>query len=166
MGLPFLTRLRVGRDRDDGVVDRSEAADEAAVGDAQPDLRLGPWLVGGLSAQHLAHRVADRQQRAHDLRVAGKDTAAALALLDCDGVRFAVHDLHQPAGLAEQVGAFLDRGAICRGARARDRPGFVVTVIVRLGVLADAVKMPAGNRSSASVSKISSAMPFLRGRQV
>ena len=42
MGFPLLAGLRVGRDRDDGVVDRSEAADEAAVGDAQPDLRLAP----------------------------------------------------------------------------------------------------------------------------
>ena len=39
MGLALLAGLRIGRDRDDGVVDRSEAADEAAVGDAQPDLR-------------------------------------------------------------------------------------------------------------------------------
>jgi hypothetical protein len=75
MGLPLLAGLRVGRDRDDGVVDRPEAADEVAVGDAQPDLRLRPGLVGGLRAQHIAHRVADRQQGADDFRVAGKDAA-------------------------------------------------------------------------------------------
>ena len=40
MGFPLLAGLRVGRDRDDGVVDRPEAADEIAVGDAQPDLRV------------------------------------------------------------------------------------------------------------------------------
>ena len=80
MGLPLLAGLRIGRDRDDGVVDRPEAADEAAVGDAQPDLRLCPWLIGGLGAQHVAHRVADRQQGADDFRVAGEDAVAALAM--------------------------------------------------------------------------------------
>ena len=48
---------------------------------------------------------------------------------------FAVHDLHQPAGLAEQVGAFLDRGAVGRGAGARDRLGFVVAVGRQPGTL-------------------------------
>ena len=53
-----------------------------------------------------------------------------LARLDRDRTRFAVHDLHQPAGVADQVGAFLDRGAISggarRGARACDQFGRVV----------------------------------------
>ena len=80
MGLPLLAGVRVGGHRDDGVVDRPEAADEAAVGDAQPDLRRGPRLIGGLGAQHVAHRVADRQQRADDLGVAGEDAVAALAV--------------------------------------------------------------------------------------
>ena len=128
MGLPLLAGLRIGRDRDDGVVDRAEAADEAAVGDAQPDLRLGPGLIGGLGAQHIAHRVADRQQAADDLRVAGQDAAAALALLDRDGAWLAVHDLHQPARFADQEGPFLDRGAVGRGAGVRDRLGLVVVV--------------------------------------
>ena len=39
-----------------------------------------------------------------------------LPVLDRDRPCFAVHDLHQPAGLADQVGAFLDRGAVGRGA--------------------------------------------------
>ena len=122
----------VGRDRDDRVVDRAEAADEAAVGDAQPDLRRRPGLVGGLRAQHLAHRVADRQQGADDLGVAGEDAVAALALLDRDGARFAVDDLHQPVGRAEEVGAFLDRGAVGRGAVPHFRRGIVVNA--RLGL--------------------------------
>ena len=128
--LPLLAGLGVGGDRDDRVVDRAEAADEAAVGDAQPDLRRRPGLVGGLGAQHIAHRVADRQQGADDLGGAGEDAVAALALLDRDGARLAVDDLHQPVGRAGEVGAFLDRGAV--GCRAHFRPGIVVKA--RLGL--------------------------------
>ena len=47
---------------------------------------------------------------------------------------FAVHDLHQLARFAEQVGTFLDGGAIRRGARARSR-GFVVIVGRQPGLL-------------------------------
>ena len=59
-------------------------ADEGRVGDAQPDLGLRPWAVCGLRAQHLAHRVADRQQGADDLGGLGGNPLAAPALLDGD----------------------------------------------------------------------------------
>ncbi len=87
MGFAVLAGLRVGRDRDDGVVDRTEAPQEPAIGDAQPDLGRLPGLTGGLGAQHIAHRVADRQQGADDLSVAGQDAAAAFAFPDRDGTR-------------------------------------------------------------------------------
>ena len=165
MGFAVLAGLRVGRDRDDGVVDRTEATEEPAVGDAQPDLGRLPGLTGGLGAQHIAHRVADRQQGADDLSVAGQDAAAAFALPDRDGADLAVHDLHQLAGLAEQVRPFLDRGAVGGGADRRGRSGFAVRIEVSADS-SDAVKISAGSRSRAAVSRVSSATPSSRGRQV
>jgi hypothetical protein len=100
------------------VADRPKAANEIAVADAQADLSLGPWLIGGLRAQHIAHGVANRRQGADDPRVAGNDTAVALTLPDRNGARLAIDDLHQLARCAEEVGTFLDGGAIRRGARA------------------------------------------------
>ena len=46
---------------------------------------------------------------------------AALAFLDRDGAGVAVHDLHQAAGVADEVGAFLDGGAVGGSARADRR---------------------------------------------
>ena len=165
MGFPVLAGLRVDHDRDDGVIDRPEAAHEVAVGDAQPELSLCPRLISRLRAQHIAYRFADRQQGADNLRVAGKDTATALAVADRNGVRLAIDDLHQLARCAEEIGTFLDGGAIRRGAALPGAPDSSLrsTSAVDSG---GGVTIPAGNRSSASISKVSRVMPSLRGRQV
>ena len=53
----------------------------------------------------------------------GVDAAAACLALAviATGDGRAVDDLHQPAGLADEVGAFLDRGAVGGGAGADGR---------------------------------------------
>ena len=106
------------------MVDRPEAADEACVGDAQPHLRRRPGLVGSLRAQDIAHGIADRQQGADDLGVAGGNALGALAAFDRDGTRRAADDLHQPVVSVDEVGAFLDRGTLGRGADGHDHVGF------------------------------------------
>ena len=119
--LPLLAGLRVGRGGDDGVVDRPEITDERRIGDAQLDLVRRPGGVGGLRAQHVAHRVADRQQGADDFGGFLRNSVAALAVLDRHRLGRAADDLHQAAGLADEVGALLDRGPVSRGAGANDR---------------------------------------------
>ena len=126
--LPLLTRLRVGRRGDDGVVDRPEGADEGRVGYAQPDLVLLPGRIGRLGAQDLAHRVTDRQQGADDPDGPWRDPAAALALAYGDGREVAPDDLAEHAGLADEERALLDRGAV--GGRA----GPDGRLVVHLGV--------------------------------
>ena len=91
-------------------------------------------MVGRLGAQHIAHRVADRQQGADDLRVAGKNAVAALTSLDRDRTCFAVDDLHQPAGAVDQIRAFLDRGAISGGSRRGVRVCHRFDRVVGLGL--------------------------------
>ncbi|GCC48697.1 hypothetical protein chiPu_0032697, partial [Chiloscyllium punctatum] len=66
--LAHFTGLLVFQGRYDRGVDRPEVADERAPGDAQPDLRLLPRMVGLLALQDLAHGVADRDQLANDPR--------------------------------------------------------------------------------------------------
>jgi hypothetical protein len=87
MRLAHLAGLRVLADRDGGVVDRPEVAHEARPGDAQLDLRRLPRPVELLGLQHLAHRVADRDQLADDADMLFRDAvgAAALAHLDRTG---------------------------------------------------------------------------------
>ena len=51
MGFAVLAGLRVGRERYDGVVDRTEATEEPAIGDAQANLGCLPGLTGGLGAR-------------------------------------------------------------------------------------------------------------------
>ena len=77
MALALFAGLRIHRNRDDRLVDWPETAHERCVGDAQPDLGLRPWLIGCLRAKHIAYRVADRQQCADNLRVAGASSTTA-----------------------------------------------------------------------------------------
>jgi hypothetical protein len=128
----FLAGFRVGRDGDDGMVDRPEVADEGRVGDAQPHLGLRPWAVCRLCAQDLAHSVAERQQGADDPSGLGGNPLPAPALLDGDRSTSAVDDLRQPPGLVDEVGTLLDRGTLGRGAGA---DGLVAGVLVRRGLL-------------------------------
>ena len=118
MRFPCLSGLGVGRGRDDGVADRPEVPDEGGVADAQPDLSLGPRTIGHLCTQHVAHRVADRDQAADDAGRLRGDPLVFTALFDGDRDGGAVHDLHQPPGLADEVGALLDFGPFCRGTAA------------------------------------------------
>ncbi|UZO99247.1 Hypothetical protein RMHFA_05568 (plasmid) [Roseomonas mucosa] len=114
--LAHLPRRLVGAGRDGGEVDRSEGAHEAAIGGAQPHLGGAERLVRLLGADHLAHGVADRDQAADDAGVLGKEADRALAGLHRHLLGAAVHHLQQRPALAEQVGAFLDRGALGGGA--------------------------------------------------
>ena len=57
-----------------------------------------------------------------------------LARLDRHGLGFAVHDLHQPVQRVEQIGAFLDGGAVGCCAGDRDRLEFSATVNVSRGL--------------------------------
>ena len=131
MGLALLAGPGITREGDDGVVDGSEGTDERGIGNAQLHLGLCPGLIGGLGAQHLAHGVADRQQGADDLRRPGRDSRAAFAFPDGDRDRGAAGDLHQAAGLADEVGALLDGAAV--GAGSGSDEGGVRLVLVRCG---------------------------------
>ncbi len=64
----------------------------------------------------------------------------------------AVEDLHETAGLADEVGALLDRGAVGRGARAD--VGSSSGASSASGDSADGAKMPAGSRFRAVVSSL------------
>ena len=76
----------------------------------------------------------------------------------------AVHDLHQPAGLADEVGTFLDRGAVGRGAGA-DR-GLVARRRRRRGLCC--AGDDAGGQPVERIGRAGSraARPSVRGRQV
>ena len=109
--LAHFAALFVLHRRYDRGVDRPEVADERAPGDAQPDLRLLPRLVGFLALKDLAHGVADWDQFADDPRMLGKDAVCIPALLHRNDDGCAVDHLHQGCVLADEITAFADADA-------------------------------------------------------
>ena len=108
-----LARLALGVDRlaDRGQVDRSEVADEIGISRPQSDLRRPPRLVLDLSAQNLAHCIADGDQAADDSGVFGWDAIRAFAVAYGDRLRLSADDLDQCA-VVNEVAAFLDGRAL------------------------------------------------------
>src|SRR5260370_31113306 len=88
--LAHFAALFVFQGRYDRGVDRPEVADERAPGDAQPDLRLLPRLVGLLALEDLANGVTGRAHLADHSRMLGEDAAGTPALLHGDHDRPAV----------------------------------------------------------------------------
>src|SRR5271157_6387101 len=77
----------------------------------QSDLRRPPRLVLELSAQNLAHCIADGDQAADDSGVFGWDAIRAFAVAYGDRLRLSADDLGQCA-VVNEVAAFLDGRAL------------------------------------------------------
>src|SRR5260370_36928686 len=104
--LAHFAALFVLQGRYDRGVDRPEVADERAPGDAQPDLRLLPRLVGLLALEDLANGVTDRDQLADDSRMLGEDAVGTPALLHGNDEGSAVDQLHQGRVLTDEISSF------------------------------------------------------------
>ncbi len=102
---PHFAGLLVFRRGDSREIDRTEVADEARPGDAQPDLRILPRPVELLVLQHLPHGVADGDQLADDADVLLRNAFGAPAFSRSHRDGLAVEHLHQAMRLVEEVAA-------------------------------------------------------------